>query len=85
MNKPELNVKVGSIFVAVWNNEGQKPTGETTNYKTVSFERRYVDKDNNWKSTSQLRTNDIPKAILALQKAYEHLMLAEPEKTEVSQ
>lgn len=76
-NTPELNIKAGSIFVAVWNNKGQNKDGQETTYQTVSFERRYVDKEDNWKSTNQLRANDIPKAIVALQKAYEHLVLTE--------
>jgi len=35
---------------------------------------RYRDKAGQWKGTNRLSLNDLPKAILALQKAYEYLM-----------
>jgi hypothetical protein len=35
----------------------------------------YRDAQGNWKNTQYLRLNDIPKLILALQKAYEEITL----------
>jgi hypothetical protein len=35
-----------------------------------------MDKDTQqWKSTTSLRTNDLPKAVLVLNKAYEYVLL----------
>jgi hypothetical protein len=41
--------------------------------KTV-FQKRYKGQDGQWQSTSSLDVNDIPKAILALTKAYDYLI-----------
>ena len=74
MSLPIKKFAVGGIQVAVWENEGK----EGRNYYSVSFDKRYKDKNDEWKSSSSLRANDIPKAILALEKAYEFLSLKEP-------
>jgi len=75
MSSPVKKFSVGGIQVAVWENQGK----EGNVYQTVSFDRRYKNKNDEWKSTSSLKTNDLPKAILALQKAYEYMTLKEPE------
>ena len=41
----------------------------------MSFQKRYKDPDGEWKTTHNLDINEIPKAILALSKAYEYLVL----------
>jgi len=74
MSSPVKKFSAGGIQVAVWENEGK----EGRIFHSVSFDRRYKDKDA-WKSTNSLKTNDIPKAIIALQKSYEYLVLKEPE------
>ena len=78
MGLPEKKFSVGCIQVAIWENEGK----EGNKFQTVSFDKRYKDKNDEWKSSSSLKANDIPKAILALQKAYEYLSLKEPETRE---
>jgi hypothetical protein len=72
---PDQKFKVGSISATIWVNQGTDNEGKPTSYKTVSFERSYLDKEGNWQTTSSLRSSDLPKAILVLSKAYEHLML----------
>ena len=44
-------------------------------FKTISLQRRYKDKNDEWQSTTSLRVNDLPKATLVLQKAYEYIVL----------
>ncbi len=73
---PEKKFRAGAISATVWLNEGKNDKGETVSYRTVSFERNYLDKDGNWQTTNSLRVNDLPKAVLVLQKAYEYLALA---------
>ena len=73
--QPEKKFSTGSVSATVWQNKGKSKTGEEVSFKTVSFQRRYTDKEGNWKTTSTLRTNDLPKAALVLSKAYEHLVL----------
>lgn len=75
-NTPEKTFRAGAISATVWNNMTEK-NGETVTYNTVTFERSYKDDSGAWKTTNSLRTNDLPKAALVLQKAYEHLALAE--------
>lgn len=70
-NKPPIHkIKVGLIEVAIWEQEGDKGK-----FPTFSFQRSYTDNDNNWKQTNSLRKQDLPQAILALQKAYEYAEL----------
>lgn len=77
MTQPIKKFSAGGIQVAVWQNEGKGRDGEITAFNSVSIDRRYKDKNDEWKSTNSLKQNDIPKAILALQKAYEYLSLKE--------
>jgi hypothetical protein len=73
---PEKRFSTGTISVTIWKNEGtSKITGKSTEYRTVSLQRCYTDKHGTWKSTNSLRINDLPKAALVLNKAYEYLVL----------
>ncbi len=76
MNTPKKTFRAGAISATIWNNTADK-NGETVEYSTVTFERSYKDDSGDWKTTNSLRVNDLPKASLVLQKAYEHLALAE--------
>ena len=78
MNSPVKRFGAGAVQVAVWENDGKD--GEKFN--TVSIQRNYKDKNDEWKSSSSMKISDIPKAILALQKTYEYLVLKEREDTE---
>ena len=42
--------------------------------KKVVLERSYKDRYGEWKSTNRYDLNDIPKAILALEMAYAHIL-----------
>ena len=46
-------------------------------FRTVSLDRAYKDKNGGWKHAGSLRLNDLPKAALVLNKAYEYLNFAE--------
>jgi hypothetical protein len=72
---PLKRFQSGAISVTIWENENLSPEGQVQSYKSVSFERRYKDKNGEWKSTNSLRVNDLPKASLILSKAYEYLVL----------
>ncbi len=71
---PRARFKAGGVQVAVWDNvskEGQL-------FQTVSIDRSYKAGDE-WKTTKTFRSNDLPKMILALEKAYEYLALRHDE------
>ena len=76
-NLPEKKFSTGGLTATVWENQGKNREGIDVSYRTVSFQRRYMDKKGEWQSTSTLRVNDIPKASLVLQKAYEYLVMKE--------
>ncbi|MBS1267043.1 MAG: hypothetical protein MAG795_01014 [Candidatus Woesearchaeota archaeon] len=78
-NIPEKRFSTGVINATVWKNTATKKSGETAEYNTVSLQRRYQDKEGNWQSTNSLRINDLPKAALVLNKAYEYIVLRDTE------
>ncbi len=74
---PIKSFKSGAIQVSIWENESLGQDNIPKTFKTVSFDRRYKDKSGVWKSTNSLRVNDLPRAVLILNKAYEYLILTE--------
>ena len=82
-NVPEKKFSTGVITATVWSNQGKSRNGEQIAYRTVSLQRRYKDKNGVWQSANSLRINDLPKASLVLQKAYEYLVLRETNETSI--
>ena len=70
MAKPEKSFRCGGCEAAVFENEIVK-AGKRLSIKKVSFQKRYKNVDGEWKSTNSLDTNELPKAILVLTKAYD--------------
>ena len=84
MSKPEIVFKVGAVRASVFRNIIVKD-GQSIQMPKVAVEVRYKDKAGQWQGTNSLSSNDLPKAILALQKAYEYLMKhKEPAETKSS-
>lgn len=78
-NLPEKNFRVGTISASVWRNTITKKDGTSADVLTVSFDKRYKDKDSDeWKSTKTLRSGDLPKAVVLLNKAYEYILMNSP-------
>jgi hypothetical protein len=73
MAKPEIVFKVGAVRASVFRNIIEK-AGKLIPLPKVVIEVRYKDKTGQWNGTNSLSVNDLPKAILALQKAFEYLM-----------
>jgi hypothetical protein len=72
MSQPEKVFRSGPCFASVFVNETVKD-GTIRQIRTVMFAKRYLDKEGNWQSTTSLSVNDLPKAVLVLQKAFEYL------------
>ncbi|MBP7052850.1 MAG: hypothetical protein KBE65_17725 [Phycisphaerae bacterium] len=72
MVKPEISFKVGAVRASVFRNIVVN-NGRQIPLPKVVIEVRYKDKTGQWNGTNSLSLNDIPKAILALQKAFEYL------------
>lgn len=76
-NLPERKFRAGAITATVWKNVGHKADGEETEFRTISIERGYQDKEGNWQKTNSMRVNDLPKLQVVLQKAYESIVLTQ--------
>ena len=76
-NFPEKKFRAGAISATVWVNKAHRDNGEDMEYKTVSIERAYTDKEGKWQSTSTFRLSDLPKLTAILQRAYENLTVQE--------
>ena len=78
-NKPEKVFQHGGVKAAIFTNEHEKD-GESFTRESISVQRVYRDKEGMFKTTTSLHVNDLPKAILVLQKAFDYLTVRhEPE------
>ena len=73
-NKPEKRFSTGAISATVWKN-AKNIKGKDVDFRTVTLQRRYKDNNGDWQSSSSLGVNDLPKAVLVLNKAFEYLCL----------
>jgi len=70
--KPAHEIRLGSIRATIWANQ----YGEI-NRHTVKLSRSYKDRDGDtWKTTESFGHDDLPKVMLAVQKAYEWIFTA---------
>ncbi len=69
MNQPLKKYKTGQVSGAVWENEANV-NGQRVTLRKATVERRYKDKDGNWKSSGSFGRNEIPLAIYVLGKAF---------------
>jgi hypothetical protein len=67
-------VRLGALQVAVWSNEHIPEDGEMRVFDTITLERNYKDKNDEWQKTSQLRESDLGEAIALLQNAQQFLI-----------
>jgi len=73
MSKPEKVFKMGAVRASIFCNIIQRDGVEIPIRKVV-IEVRYKDKTGQWQGTNSLSLNEVPKAIAALQQAYEYLV-----------
>ena len=83
MAHPEITFRHGPCSASIFENEYTRG-GESFTVRTVSFQRSYLDKEGTWQTTNSLRVNDIPKAVLVLNKAYEFLTSTGQAEAEVN-
>ena len=76
-NTPEKKFSTGAVTATVWQNKGKDRNGEIVGYRTVSLQRSYKDKNGVWQHANSMRVNDLPRATLVLQKAFEYLVIRE--------
>ena len=79
-NHPEKVFQHGALKAAIFANEREKD-GQTFTKKQVSFQKIYRDKEGLLRTTTSLEVNDLPKAVVVLQKAFDYLTVRqEPEE-----
>jgi hypothetical protein len=78
MAKPVAKFKAGQISSALWENE-ISVNGRKVTVLKATVQRRYKDKDGQWKSSGSFSRNEIPLAIYCLQKSFEHMVEGQKE------
>ena len=73
MVKPEKVFKMGAVRASIFRNVIERE-GRSIDIPKIVLEVRYRDKSGQWKGSNSFSTNEVPKAIMALQKAYEYLL-----------
>jgi len=71
--RPVHKARLGALQLAVWTNE-HETEGTTRTFHTITLERNYKDKSEEWQKTTQLRESDLGDAIALLQDAQRFLI-----------
>ncbi len=83
-NKPIKSFKAGAIRASIFANAQQNGYGKNQPAHRIVLDRRYKDRDGNWKSTNGFSKTELPTAIVVMQKAYEYLAMKEEDTVESS-
>ena len=76
-DKPIKTFRAGTVASSVWSNESLNQKGEIVEFRSVTLQKSYKDANDEWKQTSNLNLQDVPKAIACLQKAFEFIAFKE--------
>ncbi len=74
MPQPEKRFKVRNCSASIFVNEFLTTEGKVP-IRTVVLQRTFRDKEGKFQYSNSFGANDIPRAILALQKAYEYMVM----------
>jgi len=72
--RPVAKFTAGQVSAAIWENEVTTKAGKQVTMLKATVERRYRDRDGQWKSSNSFARNEIPLAIYCLQKSFEHII-----------
>lgn len=72
--KPEMKYRMGAVSASVWKRTHTTKDGRKFETRQVSIDRTYKDAQGEWQTTNSYDLNDVPKAILALSRAYTHML-----------
>ena len=77
MVNPHKIIMVGPARATIFmNTVTNTKDGQPIQMPKVAFEIRFKDAQGNWQGTTSMTLAELPKAILALQQAYEYLLAA---------
>ena len=71
--RPEKNIRVGAVRAAIWKWTNTTKDGRQFTQRKAVLDRAYKDANGQWQHTNSYDTNDVPKAVLAMQKAFEYM------------
>lgn len=71
--KPVAKFTAGQVSAAIWENE-ITVNGRKVALLKATIQRRYKDKDGQWKSGGSFGRNEIPLAMYCLEKSFEHMI-----------
>ena len=74
MSRPLKKFRAGQVSCALWENEIPVEGGRSVNMLKATFERRYKDKNGEWKSSNSFSRNEIPLVKYCLDKAFEAMI-----------
>jgi hypothetical protein len=77
--RPVAKFRAGQVSAAIWENEITVNGRKATMLK-ATVERRFKDKDGQWKSSNSFSRNEIPLAIYCLQKSLEHIISSQQDE-----
>ncbi len=83
--RPVAKFSAGQVSAAIWGNEVTTKTGKTVTVLKATVERRYKDRDGQWKSSSSFSRNEIPFAIYCLQKSLDHIITSQQEEDSIEE
>jgi hypothetical protein len=77
--RPVKEFRTGTLKVAIWENEVEQDGKRTMRY-SARFGKRYFDEQKQeWRDTETLFANDLPRVRLLLDKAFEFIVLKDPD------
>ena len=83
MAQPVHKVRAGQVSAAIWENEATV-NGKKMAMLKATVERRYRDASGAWRSSNSFSRNEIPLAVYALQRCFEHMVEAGKEREDSS-
>lgn len=81
---PEKVFRIGLINASVFKNviePKEEGRGQKRTVRSVNLQRRYMDDDDKWQSTTSFQLSDLPAAIRVLQLAQQYVESVEAEVT----
>jgi hypothetical protein len=82
--KPKAKFTAGPVSAALWENTITTKEGREVPVLKASLQRRYKDKEGNWKSSNSFSRNEIPLAIYCLGKAFQKIIEKQNDSSNVS-
>ena len=83
-NKPVKKFRAGAISASIWENSDPQPDGTIRIQYSITFQKRYRDKEGEWNDSDSYFPNDIARLHLVTQKAFEYIILKEDNDTKES-